>query len=163
MRPVVASREINASRERVFDYLSDIANHSVFCDHFLRDFRLERLQSIGRGASASFCLGFPLGRQCGDIVFTELERPQTIVAEGGLGRIGRIDVRVAWTLTVAAQGVTRVELSFVTEPTTAAERLREALGMRWWLRRQVRLALRRLGAVLEGAERSPEPVRAAAG
>ena len=51
--PIAVSRTIDAPRERVFEYLSNIANHAEFSDHYLHDFRLERLDSSGLGASAS--------------------------------------------------------------------------------------------------------------
>jgi uncharacterized protein YndB with AHSA1/START domain len=40
MRRITCSVTIDAPRERVFDYLSDIANHAEFSDHYLKDFRL---------------------------------------------------------------------------------------------------------------------------
>ena len=65
MRPLSVSRTIDVPRERVFDYLSDIANHSAFVDHYLQDFRLERLDSRGVGAAASYKIAFPSARPGG--------------------------------------------------------------------------------------------------
>ena len=39
-------------REEVFAYLADVANHPEFTDHFLKDWRLTREDSEGRGAGA---------------------------------------------------------------------------------------------------------------
>src|SRR5258708_5132488 len=47
--PVSVSIVISASREHVFDYLQDIANHSEFTDHYLVDWHLTRIDSIGVG------------------------------------------------------------------------------------------------------------------
>ena len=47
--PVTASVVIDRPREQVFEYLLDIANHSEFTDHYLKDFRLNRHESHGLG------------------------------------------------------------------------------------------------------------------
>jgi uncharacterized protein YndB with AHSA1/START domain len=163
MRPVTVSRTVDAPREQVFRYLSDIANHAEFSDHYLHDFRLERLNSRGLGASASYRLDFPLGRQWGDAVITALEAPHLIVLEGRVGRIGRIRTRAEYRLTPADHDMTRVEYRFESEPSTVLDRLNESLGMRSWLRRGARRGLSRLAQVLEEGEPSAHAVRPAAG
>jgi uncharacterized protein YndB with AHSA1/START domain len=163
MRPITVSRTVDAPRESVFGYLSDIANHSEFSDHYLHDFRLERLDSSGVGASASFRLDFPLGRQWGDAAITLLEPPHRVVLEGRAGRIGRVRTRAEYRLTAADHDMTRVEYTFETEPGTSLDRLKEALGLRGWLRRAARRALRRMAQVLEEGEPSAAAVRPAAG
>ena len=47
--PVTAHVTIDRPREEVFDYLADIANHPEFSDHYLKDWRLTRVESVGRG------------------------------------------------------------------------------------------------------------------
>lgn len=163
MRPVTVSRTVDAPRERVFGYLSDIANHAEFSDHYLHDFRLERLDSRGLGAAASYRLAFPLGRQWGDAAIAALEPPHRVVLEGRMGRIGRIRTRAEYRLTAADHDMTRVEFRFETEPASPVDRLKEALGLRGWLRRAGRRALGRLAHVLEEGEPSAHAVRAAAG
>jgi uncharacterized protein YndB with AHSA1/START domain len=163
MRPVTVSRTVDAPRERVFDYLSDIANHAEFSDHYLRDFRLERLDSRGVGASASYRLDYPLGKEWGDAAITELEPPHRVVLEGQLGRIGRIRTRAEYRLVPADHDMTRVEYRFETTPASPADRLKEALGQRGWLKRGARRALGRLAHVLEEGEPSAHAVRPAAG
>ena len=54
MHPVTVSTVISVPRERVFDYLQDIANHPEFTDHYLVDWHLTRINSVGRGAGARF-------------------------------------------------------------------------------------------------------------
>jgi uncharacterized protein YndB with AHSA1/START domain len=163
MRAITVSRTVDAPRETVFRYLSDIANHSEFSDHYLLDFRLERLDSSGVGASASYRLDFPLGRQWGDTVITALESPHRVVLEGGAGRLGRVRTRAEYRLTAADHDMTRVEYRFETEPGTSFDRVKEALGLRGWLRRAARRALSRLAHVLEEGEPSARAVRPAAG
>ena len=50
MDPVTQHVSIDRPREEVFAYLADIANHPEFTDHFLKDWRLTREDSGGRGA-----------------------------------------------------------------------------------------------------------------
>ena len=163
MRPVTTSRTVDAPREQVFTYLSNIANHAEFSDHYLRDFRLQRFDSSGVGASASYRFGFPLGKQWGDAVITALEPPHRVVLEGRMGRLGRIPTRAEFLLTPADHDMTRVEYRFETMPAAPLDRLREALGQRGWLRRSARRALGRLAQVLEEGEPSAHAVRPAAG
>jgi uncharacterized protein YndB with AHSA1/START domain len=163
MRPVAVSRVVDAPRERVFDYLADVANHAEFSDHYLSDFRLERLDSTGLGAAASWRMDFPLGRLRGDGAITELDRPHRIVLEGRGGRIGRIPTRAEYRLIPVDHGMTRIEYEFETRPANPVDRLKEALGMRGWLRRRAGRALRRMAQVLEDGTASSHAVRPAAG
>ena len=87
MRPVSVSVTIDAPRERVFEYLSDVANHAEFSDHYLEEFRLERLESRGVGASVSFRIGHRA--QWGEAVITALDPPYRIELTGQTGRLGR--------------------------------------------------------------------------
>jgi uncharacterized protein YndB with AHSA1/START domain len=163
MRAITVSRTVDAPRERVFRYLADIANHCEFSDHYLHDFRLERLDSTGVGASASYRLDYPLGRQWGDTAITVLEAPHRVVLEGRAGRIGRVRTRAEYLLTPADHGMTRVDYRYETEPGTPVDRLKETLGLRGWLRRGARRALGRLAHVLEEGDPSAHAVRPAAG
>ena len=47
MDPVTAYVTIGRPREEVFDYLADIANHPEFSDHYLKEWRLTRVDSSG--------------------------------------------------------------------------------------------------------------------
>ena len=60
--PVSVSIVVSAPREQVFDYLQDIANHAEFTDHFLVDWHLTRIDSVGRGAGARFRVKAPGNR-----------------------------------------------------------------------------------------------------
>jgi uncharacterized protein YndB with AHSA1/START domain len=163
MRPFTVSATIDAPRERVFDYLADIANHVEFTDHFLKDFRLERMDSVGVGAAARFRMTSPIGSMWAELVMTGVERPYRIVTEGQTGRLGRVRLTAVWTLTRHDLAMTRVELTFSSEPATRTDRLREMLGMRVWLRLEYGRALRRLRFVLEQGEPSARAVRVAPG
>jgi carbon monoxide dehydrogenase subunit G len=163
MRPLAVSRTVDAPRERVFEYLSDVANHAEFSDHYLRDFRLERLDSSGLGAAASWRMDFPLGRVRGDVSITEIDRPHRIVLEGRGGRIGRIPIRAEYRLVPVDNSMTRVEYEFQMQPVNPVDRLKESLGMRAWLRSKARRALRRMANAIEDGTASTHAVRPAAG
>jgi uncharacterized protein YndB with AHSA1/START domain len=163
MRAITVSRTVDAPREQVFRYLSDIANHAEFSDHYLHDFRLERLDSRGVGASASYRLDFPLGRQWGDAAITALEPPYRVLLEGRSGRLGRIRTRAEYMLTPADHDMTRVEYRYETESEQPLDRLKEAFGLRGWVRRAARRGLGRLAHVLEEGDPSAHAARPAAG
>ncbi|MGO9489314.1 MAG: SRPBCC family protein [Solirubrobacteraceae bacterium] len=151
MGPVSVSTVISAPRERVFHYLEDIANHSEFSDHYLVDWHLTRLDSVGRGAGARFRVKAPFNRfSWGDATFAEVEAPYKIVEIGRTGKNNRIRTVGVWELEpVARGGATRVSFTVQTEPATLADRLTESLGGRTWLRRQSERALHRLRGILE--------------
>ena len=164
MRPITVSRTVDAPREQVFGYLSDIANHAEFSDHYLHDFRLERLDSTGSARRRAGASTSRSGRQWGDAAITELEPPHRIVLEGRSGRIGRIPTRAEYRLTPADHGMTRVEYRFETR---ARHAVRPAEGVA----RPARLAAPRRppGAGPHGARARgraplrPHAVRPAAG
>jgi hypothetical protein len=168
MRRTTVTSSIDAPRERVFDYLADIANHAEFTEHFMKDFRLERLDSRGVGAAARFRLTSPVLSPLGfdvwtELVLAELERPHRIQMNGRAGRIGRVEVDVVYTLTNQDPGMTRVELTFSSKPVAVPDHLREVLGGRLWLTFQCRRALRRLKLILEEGEPSVHAAGVAAG
>jgi uncharacterized protein YndB with AHSA1/START domain len=150
MDPVTAHVVIDRPREEVFDYLADIANHAEFSDHYLKHWRLTRVDSSGRGAGARFRVDAPLDRfGWGDMTFIEVERPYRIVAAGRGGKFNRNKTWTTWTLDPQGSA-TRVEVTTETEPALPTDRIMEALTRRRaWTRRRVGKALRRLQAILE--------------
>ena len=152
MDPVTNAVTIDRPRDEVFDYLSDIANHPEFSDHYLKDWRLTRVDSVGRGAGARFRLDAPFQRfGWADMTFIEVERPYRIVAAGRGGKFNRNKTFNTWTLTPSGSG-TRVEFSTETEPALVTDRIMEGFGLRRWFNRGTRKALRRLQSILEENE-----------
>ncbi|HTY95884.1 MAG TPA: SRPBCC family protein [Solirubrobacteraceae bacterium] len=140
---------VSTPREEVFDYLQDIANHSEFTDHFLVDWNLTRMDSVGRGAGARFRVKAPANRfSWADVTFVEVDRPHRIVEIGRTGKNNRIRTLGVYELAEAAGG-TRVTFTFRTEPATFADRIGESLGGRSWIRRKNARALQRLRGILE--------------
>jgi uncharacterized protein YndB with AHSA1/START domain len=150
---VSVSTVISVPRERVFDYLQDIANHPEFTDHYLVDWHLTRINSVGRGAGARFRVKAPGNRfSWADVTFAEVERPHRIVEVGRTGKENRIRTLGVYELSLGAGATTRVRFTLETVPATRTDRLLEALGARTWTRRQTARAMRRLRAILEGKE-----------
>jgi uncharacterized protein YndB with AHSA1/START domain len=148
--PVSVSIVVGRPREEVFDYLRDIANHAEFTDHYLSEFHLTRENSIGRGAGARFRINAPFQRfSWAGVSFIEVERPWRIVEAGRGGKFNRIRMMTIFTLEPHAGGTTHVELTTETVPATISDRIGEALGVRGWVRRQNKHALRRLRSILE--------------
>jgi uncharacterized protein YndB with AHSA1/START domain len=148
--PVTQHVNIDRPREEVFDYLSDVANHPEFMDHFLTDWRLTRVESRGRGAGARYKQGGRFDRfGYYDLNLAKLEAPFRIVGVGRGGKYNRIRTFHQWTLEPASGG-TRLEYVYETEPPLATDRLVDALsGRRRWFRRNSGKALRRLQGILE--------------
>ncbi len=140
---------VSAPREEVFDYLQDIANHPEFTDHYLVDWHLTRIDSVGVGAGARFRIKAPFSRfSWGDSTFSEVEWPSRIVEVGRTGKNNRIRTLGVYDLAPAGAG-TRVTLTLQTDPATPADRIMESLGGRSWLRRRNRKAMTRLRDIME--------------
>jgi uncharacterized protein YndB with AHSA1/START domain len=152
--PISATVTIDRPREEVFAYLVDIANHPEFSDHYLKEWHLTRIDSVGRGAGARFRVDAPCQRfGWADLTFVEVERPHRIVGLGRGGKFNRIRTTAIWSLDVAPGGGTDLELMVESEPALPTDRIMESLtGQRGWLKRKVRKALRRLQAILEENE-----------
>lgn len=160
MGPISLDIAIDAPRERVFDFICDLGRRPAWADHFLDDYRLERVEAAGEGAAARFRVDAPGGIGYMDTVITSAERPHRIVEGGRGGRSNRIPVRAVWELEGGEGSVTEVILTFSTEPTSPFDRLRELGASRWW-RRRWKKALRRLRDQLESADAAAEPLRLA--
>ena len=158
------STVISVPREQVFDYLQDIANHSEFTDHYLVDWHLTRIDSVGRGAGARFRVKMPGNRfSWADVTFAEVDRPHRIVEVGRAGKNNRIRTLGVYELAPAASGSTRVRFTVQTEPYTFSDSLLESLGARGWTRRKVKRAMRRLRTIMERDEGRGRRVTVAAG
>jgi uncharacterized protein YndB with AHSA1/START domain len=166
MDPLTVSVIIDRPREQVFDYLQDIANHPEFTDHYLRDWHLTRIDSVGRGAGARFRVNVPppAGRFAwGDVTLVEVDRPHRIVEVGRTGKNNRVRTLGVYELAPGASGTTRVQFTIETEPATIADRLLEGFGARGWMRRQNARAMRRLRTILESDAGRGERVTVAGG
>jgi uncharacterized protein YndB with AHSA1/START domain len=148
--PITLTIPVDSPRERVFDFISDLAIRPSWTDHFAGGYRLERISATGVGAGARFRVDAPAGVRYMETVIAEAERPYRIVEHARGGRLDRIPMRIVWELQEGP--TTTLTLTFWTAPTTHFDRIREVGRARWWRRRWGR-ALRRLRELVEsGAE-----------
>ena len=164
MDPVSSTVVIDRPPEDVYAYLVDVANHAEFTDHYLKDFRLTREDSIGLGAGARFRVDAPLNRfSWADVTIVEDEPPRRIVQRGRTGKYNRIRLVSTYDLEPSA-GSTRVTLTTETErPKLPSDKLMELIARRWFKRKQ-RKAVKRLQSILEeGRSRGPRATIAAGG
>jgi hypothetical protein len=150
MGPVSASAMIDAPRERVFDFLCDLANRPAITSHFVDQFRLERLDSAGVGAAARFRI--PERGLWMETVIEAAEAPYRVSERGAGGRWDRIPILTSWEL-VEGPGadICEVTVTFWTEATHPIDRLADLRpGGERWYRRQWARALARLREALEG-------------
>jgi uncharacterized protein YndB with AHSA1/START domain len=160
MQPVKATVTIDRPREVVFEYLADVANHPEFLDHFLRDWRMLRVDTVGAGAGGRFKVKGPWQRfGWGDYTLVRVDAPHAIVAVGRGGKFNRIASTWEWHLAPAGRG-THVEMVAETEPPLHTDRIAEAFGLRGAYKRGLRKALLRLQAILEEDHRPSRGERA---
>lgn len=146
MEPVTATVFIARPREEIAEYLSDVANHPEFKDHFLVQWHLTREDSVGRGAGARFREKLPFNR-FGWADYTIVETtPFRVVERGRRGKFNRNRTMGTWVLADAPGGLTRVDYSFESEGNMLSDRMREGRG--WWKRKTAK-SLRRLQSILE--------------
>jgi uncharacterized protein YndB with AHSA1/START domain len=160
MGPISVSTAIDAPRERVFEFLCDLANRPAITDHFTREFRLERLESSGVGAAARFQIAEP--RIWMETVIEEVSPPHRVLEHGRGGRLDRIPIETGWELTESRAEGCEVTVTFQTSPSHPVDRIREKLGAGLFYRRQWSIALARLKELMESG-RTPARVRVAGG
>jgi uncharacterized protein YndB with AHSA1/START domain len=148
VRQVTVSTVITAPREQIFDFVCDLAARPAYTDHFMRDYRLARVNPVGIGAASRFQLKAPFAKEYAELQITEVDRPRRIVEEIRVGRRGRNRSLAVYDFSDEGHGVTRVELTTFSEPATPIDRIKE-LGAAGWVRRQTAKALKRLRMIFE--------------
>jgi uncharacterized protein YndB with AHSA1/START domain len=147
--PITVTTSIDAPRERVFDFICDLATRPSWIDHFAGDYRLERIPASGRGAAARFRIDAPAGVQYMETVIAEADRPYRVVEHGRGGRLDRVAIRLVWEL--ESGPTTTVKLTFWTAPPSIFDRIREFGRERWWRRRWAKALTRMRDLIESGA------------
>lgn len=164
MGPVSAEIEIDVPRQRAFEAIADLALRPAFTDHFVSDFHLTRIESAGVGAGARFRLAAGLRPFWTDTAIAEADEPHRIVEQGRCGRVNRIPSTTLWELTEGPGALTRVRVSYWTEPTNPVDRAIELLtAASIPYERKWRRALQRLREQLESGALGAERVAVAGG
>jgi uncharacterized protein YndB with AHSA1/START domain len=159
MDPLTVSVSIARPREEVFAFLEDIANHALFTDHYLTDWHMTRVDTVGRGAGARFRVKVPGQRFTqADATLIEVDPPRRIVEGGRSGKYNRVRTRGVYELDPGPGGTTRVSFTLETRSDKPVDRILESFGARRWWKRKNTKALKRLRSILEegkGAGRRP--------
>jgi uncharacterized protein YndB with AHSA1/START domain len=163
MGPVSTEIEIDAPREEIFALLLDLSARPSFTDHFLLDQHLTRIDPVGIGAGARFCVKAPLRKIWMDTTIVATEAPFRIIEEGESGRTNRIRSHIAWELKEAGGSLTLVRVSHWTEPAALDRTLEILSGGSIWLERGWRRALRRLRDNIESDQPAAERIVVAGG
>jgi uncharacterized protein YndB with AHSA1/START domain len=150
--PITIKTSIDAPRERVFDFICDLATRPGWMDHFASDYRVQRIPASGRGAAARFRVDAPAGVRYMETVIAETDRPHRVVEHARGGRLDRVAMRLVWEL--EAGPTTTVTLTFWTIPPSIFERIREIGRERWWRRRWSK-ALGRMRDLIESGATVP--------
>ena len=155
MGPVYCEIDIDAPREEIFDYLLDFDSRPSLYGDTIKNFRLLRLDSHGVGAGARW--QFTRKDAWADSVITAAE-PSTRISERGVtGRYNRTRTGTEWELAENSSGVTRVRISYWTEPSGMAKAFdRLTGGAGWHKRRLARAGARLREAVESGREETVE-------
>jgi uncharacterized protein YndB with AHSA1/START domain len=153
VREVTVSTVISAPREQVYDFVCDLAGRPSYTDHYMRDYRLARVNPVGLGAAARFRMRLPLANQYAELTIAEADRPRRIVEEVSVGRRGRNRSVAVYDFIRESADTTRVELTTFAVPATPVDRLKE-IGAAGWVRRQTRKALGRLRTIFEEPQRA---------
>jgi len=150
MGPVSVSTDVDAPRERVFDFVADLANRPSFTDHFISDFHLNRIESAGVGAGARFRIYAPPQAVWMDTSINAVDRPHRLSERGSGGRDNRVPSATEWEILPGPGSLTTVRVAYWTEPTHPVDRAKEVLGgASHWYERDWRAALHRLRDLLE--------------
>ena len=148
MGPVSATTTIDAPRERVCDLIGDLSVRPAFTDHFFSEYRLQRLEPVGVGATARFQLDGS-GKWM-ETVIVEIDAPHIVREEGRGGRGNRVRCYTVWELVEGPSAeICDVTVTFWTESDQLVDRIKQPLKGSRWFSRGWRRALARLKDVAE--------------
>lgn len=158
--PVSAEITIDAPRERIYALVSDLSMRPSFCDHFIEEYRLQRIEPTGIGAAARFRIGAPRFPIWIEMVIAELDEPYMVIERGKGSRIDRMPISTAWELVPSGGTMTDVRVSFWTEPEHPIDKIKDRAASAGWYERQWKRALKRLRDLVE-SDAQVEPIRVA--
>ncbi len=161
MGPVYAEIDIDAPREKICDYLLDIATRPVLFGDSIRDFRLLRLESEGIGAGARF--RFKRRSAWIDTSIHSVDSPRRLSERGAGGHFNRNLNGFEWEIAESPSGVSTVRLSYWTEPKGFSKLTDRLAGGAGWYRRQLKQALGRLRDRIEADQTGSDPIPVAGG
>ena len=151
MGPNSVETTIDATREQVFEAITDLALRPSYTGHFQHSYRLERIEPRGVGAGARFRTGPKGARTWMETTIEHAERPHKVSEHGTAARLNRTEVRTAWELEEGPGAVTTVRLTFWTHPPSLLVRFQELATLSSsWYKRHWKKSLGQLAEVVEG-------------
>jgi hypothetical protein len=161
MGPVFTELDIDAPREEIFDYLMDFNTRPFLYGDTVEDFRLLRIDPRGVGAGARW--RFKRKSAWADSSIVAAEEPARISERGVCGRYNNTPNGTEWELEETGTGVTRVRISYWTEPTGMSKYFDRLTGGYGWHRRRLDRAGRRLREAVESGRTERAQVSVAGG
>ena len=147
MKPVRVSIDVPQAREDVYDFLDVLANHELFTDHMLRDWRCEG-PARGVGAKAKMTAVAGGRAEALDMEVIDADPPARTV-ERNVGTSGRVATGT-YTLAELPGGGTRISFESAWLRVPRNEALAAPL-VRGILRRGNKRSLERLAQLLQAA------------
>ena len=154
MREVTVSTVISAPREDVFDFVGDLAARPAYTDHYMEDYRLARVQPVGRrGGGALQARRCRSANEYAELTITKADRPRQIIEELRVGRRGRNRsvARVRLHARVGARHARGAD-HLQRAGRRSIDRMQE-IGAAGWVRRQTKRSLERLRMIFEEPDR----------
>jgi hypothetical protein len=149
MKPVIVSIDVPQGPDEVYDFLDVMANHKLFTDHYLTDWRYDGPER-GVGSRVTVTARLAGARAEVDIEVTDAERPSRI-AERNVSAGGRRQASGTYRIEPSADGGSRVSFEYAWQRAPLADRLM-APFVRSTIRRANRVSLRRMAAELARGE-----------
>ncbi|MGD0196669.1 MAG: SRPBCC family protein [Solirubrobacteraceae bacterium] len=149
MNPIQESINVPQPREAVYDFLDVQANHELFTDHMMRDWRCE---GPDRGVGSKVRVNAVLGgrKDALEIEVIEADPPARSV-ERNIGAGGKRVATGTYTLTELPDGGTHIAFEYAWQKIPLSERLAAPI-VRTVMRRSIQRALERLADQLQALE-----------
>jgi hypothetical protein len=149
MRPVSASVDVSQPRERVYDFLDVLANHELFTDHMMRDWRFEGPdRGVGSKAELNAVMG---GRTDSVRIEVIAAEPPVKNVERNVGAGGKRVATGTYTLDQLPTGGTRINFEYAWQKAPLIERLSAPI-VRRLMRSALEQAMQRLAGQLSERE-----------
>jgi len=161
MGPVFTEVDIDAPREEIFEYLMDFETRPFLYGDTIENFRLLRLEPRGVGAGARW--QFKRKSVWADSAIVTADSPRRISERGFTGKYNKTVNGTEWEMEETATGVTRLRLSYWTEPTGMAKMFDRMKGGAGWHRRRLNKAGQRLRDAIESGREEKVDVEVAGG
>lgn len=146
MRPIRVSIEVPQRREDVYDFLDVLANHELFTEHMMRDWRLDGPER-GVGGKAKFNVMLGGRTEAVDLEVILAEPPNKNV-ERNTGAGGKRVATGTYTLDTLPGGGTRINFKYEWQQAPVSERLSAPI-IRRVMRRALERSMQRLAEQLQ--------------